>query len=458
MDVLLRHLLFPCCLFLIISSAIAQDPESGYIFDEIGYGYTPVSNTPVSNSSCSYVVDGTTLMPVRRDIQRCDADKDRHISVRPTMTSGVTLPLFTNPIDNWQSQSRLRLIITYWVNNLPVHVRTTNYVVVNGSGPWATFNTSHFNDLSHTRWISSQSNHNVRTTIQVQAYHWYSHGFWGRWKTSYNLATCHSTVSNVDGTPDFSVIAGDFVSNVSPNHYEVCGSDVQISTNNTCNGGFNLFVAEIDQNWGRPKMKEAERWFNTPNSQVNLQQFTNGAIGNPTFAAEGSFTMTGGLITHPNVNAIPAGGIRYFMIQVGVMAPNWSVTTKVVRIQNCLQEPGDTNPETQTIVYEIDEFMDSHPELEDEVKEMIEEFIVLFPNPTDGFASLRYNAQKGAIKSLMALDQNGSQYILPTEVFISDDFAETPEIDITHLPFGVYTIVAQFENSQKPETIRFVKK
>ena len=73
-DVFLRHLLFPCCLFLIISSAIAQDPESGYIFDEIGYGYTPVSNTPVSNSSCSYVVDGTTLMPVRRDIQRCDAD------------------------------------------------------------------------------------------------------------------------------------------------------------------------------------------------------------------------------------------------------------------------------------------------------------------------------------------------------------------------------------------------
>ncbi|MCC5918004.1 MAG: hypothetical protein JJU02_11835 [Cryomorphaceae bacterium] len=438
-----------------VSLTFAQDNESGYLYDHITYNFPAISNTPVQNSSCQFTIDdGAPLMPVRRAIERCDADENESVWVRPRFVSGVTLPLYTQLSGINFGSSRMRLKVIYWVNNLPIHFVTTNYISLSGTGFGANFTSNDFNSIAPVRSYSSNVSHNIRTTVTIQSYHWNGWGIWGTWKDSYILETCHSTVTNIDGVPNFSVLAGNYVNNVWPHHYEVNGSNVQIQTTNSCNGTFNLFVAEINQHWQRPREKEAQRWYNTSNQQINLQTFTNGGVSNVVFANEGPFTMTGGTVT-PNNEGV--SGERYFMIQIGITAPNWSVATKVVKILNNLVEPGDTIIEMRTEVYELNDFIDEHPELEEQIIEMNEELALIFPNPTDGYAALRFSGTKGKLISLIAFDQNGNQFPLPIESFVLGDFRETPDIDVNHLPLGIYSVIAQFENSDKPVSIRFVK-
>jgi hypothetical protein len=60
--------------------------------------------------------------------------------------------------------------------------------------------------------------------------------------------------------------------------------------------------------------------------------------------------------------------------------------------------------------------------------------------------------------SLQALDQSGNLYPLPSETRLLENFYETPEMDISRLPQGIYTILAEYENSETVEKIRFNKK
>ncbi len=397
-------------------------------------------------------------MPVRRNIQRCHSDISRVIGVRPQMVSGVSLPAYPNGGARGPGSDRIKLIIRYKVNGSVVHTSETDPQFTHYSGYNPIITTALFNSMALSRDYHNTGNHSVQTEIEIQSDFGFSNWFIGRrWRTSYVLQTCNSTVSNVNGVPNFSVVAGNFQSNVWPQHYEVCTNGATIATSNTCNNSFNLFVAEINQNWQRPERKEAQRWFhNTPNATINLQQFTLGFFSNTNFIAEQGFVMEGGNVTQPN--DLQVTGTRFFMIQVGTTAPNWAVATKVIRIINCLVEPGDTNVEMHTTVYDLDEFMDEFPELQEQVQEMIEEFAIVFPNPTENVATFRYSASKGKLLSLQALDQSGNLYPLPSETRLLENFYETPEMDISRLPQGIYTILAEYENSETVEKIRFNKK
>jgi hypothetical protein len=359
--------------------------------------------------------------------------------------------------NNGSGNAAVRIKVDVLVNGVQVTSSIGSTQAIGGV-PGTLLTADVFNNIAPAPNYNATGNHNVRTRVTIQERHGTFFCAFGIWKTAYVLETCNSTVSNVNGVPNFSVVAGNFQSNVWPQHYEVCGSNVQIATSNTCNNSFNLFVAEINEHWQRPREKEAQRWFNSGNASINLQQFTNGFFSNTNFGEEGVFTMTGGSVTHPNFGQVPQGGIRFFMIQVGTTAPNWAVATKVIRVINCLVEPGDTNVEMHTTVYDLDEFMDEFPELEEQVQEMIEEFAIVFPNPTENVATFRYSASKGKLLSLQALDQSGNLYPLPSETRLLENFYETPEMDISRLPQGIYTILAEYENSETVEKIRFNKK
>jgi hypothetical protein len=457
----LKQLVLSSVLVLFLVSVSFGQNYNTLIFDQVVVPGA-ISNVPVQNSSCQYQVgthpwgDPIYEQPVRRSISRCQNISTNHVQIRPRMLPNTSIPLTV--INNQvYTNGGYRIKVRVFVNGNIVRDYTSD--AVSGAGS-SVVTASSFNSLlSDFKTYVFSGSHNVHTVITIERGRWTGwFNLWRVWEVDRTLVTCNSTVSNVNGTPDFDVIAGNFVNNVWPNHYEVCFDDVFIQTTNTCNSSFNLFVAEINQNWQRPRVKEAERWFNQSNANINLQHFTQGFFSNTNFASDGPFLMGGGNVTTPNPDGVT--GTRYFMVQVATTAPSWQIKVKVLRMQFCnnLVEPNDTNFEAMTTVYELEEFMEEFPELEEQVKEMIEEFAVVFPNPTENLATFRYSATKGKLRSLQALDQHGNLYPLPTEIRILEDFYQTPEMDISHLPQGIYTILAEYENSETIEKIRFNKK
>lgn len=194
------------------------------MFDQIGMFYVPVSNIPIEGNPCAFNVGGVTLTPVRRQISRCDANKNSIILIAPQLVGGTSFNLYKSNQGGIYGggDARMRLKITNYVNGVPVRTVTSSAEYVSGTGSFAMVTSAIFNSLSSSNTYSytQSSFHTLHTKVEIQGWHGWRQYFVGNgWRTSYTLETCNSSVSNVDGTPDFSVIAGNFINNVWPNHY-----------------------------------------------------------------------------------------------------------------------------------------------------------------------------------------------------------------------------------------------
>lgn len=465
----MRKIIFTTIMLLCVSTAIAQNYPQGVrnhlYYDDFVLAYTPVQiieNPTTGQAPCFWNITKT--------LRRCDSHKGTFVGVKAQFTPGMELFVpreFHDSPGSWNSivpTLRIRTTVT-------VYHKTTGAIISQSSAT----NTSTIGNINNltvtgTGWIINQSslnsimptvgythsNEHTITTYTVVDRNRRVNLFTVDWYTLETFWTCKSSVNNVNGSPNFTVLNSNYQGNSYPQHFETCISNVHISTQNTCNNAFHLFVAEINEHWQRPQVKEAERWFSVSNRQINLQLFTQGIgeFSNVQHLSSGPFIMTGGTVTWPNPNN--ASGERYFMVVVATTAPNWTTSVKAIKMLNCLNE-GDSTLEASAVMLEVEDLLKEKPELAEQIEMLINNYVYVYPNPSADEVRIRYNAEKGNLKSLCILSEQGNviKRVIP-QSDLKQEAIETEAIDIRKFKTGFYTIQLEYEDG-RVEYTKFVK-
>ena len=164
--------------------------------------------------------------------------------------------------------------------------------------------------------------------------------------------------------------------------------------------------------------------------------------------------MTGGTVTWPNDFLVT--GERYFMVVVATTAPNWTTSVKAIKMLNCLNE-GDSTLEASAVMLEVEDLLKEKPELAEQVAMLINNYVYVYPNPSADEVRIRYNQEKGNLKSLCILSEQGNVIKrMKPQADLNQEAIETELIDIRKLKTGFYTIQLEFEDG-RVEYTKFVK-